>query len=160
MARVNQRPGFTPRALDVVRRPLVGSFLFGLILGGIPLGIVLAIWYMPVMESSPSNAIIAKFLLFSILIATAGALLGGSNSWNVLLYRALVVSLAMCIPIPLVVDLNMLWATGSEALDVHNFPFHVMLCLVWSVEVTVAGAVLAVSYTMYQRWRSQSISSR
>jgi hypothetical protein len=159
MAPVDQPLGLAPRALDIVRRPLVGTFLFGLILGGFPIGVALATWFTPIMTSSPSNAIIAMFLFFSISVATVGAVLGGSNSWKLLLYTALVVSLAMCIPIPLVVDFTLLSVTGYQVLDVHNFPFHVILCFIWSVEVTIASGALAVSYALYQRWRSQSIST-
>jgi hypothetical protein len=160
MAPNNPASALGSRTLRPLRRPLLGPVLFGLILGGIPLGVVLSIWYVPIMDSPPRDSVIGMFLLFTILVATFGAVLGGSSHWKVLFYRALLISLAMCIPIPLVVDLVMLSKTRAEVFDIRNFPFHVILCVVWSIEVTVAVGLLALGYSLYRGHRSRVQSSR
>jgi hypothetical protein len=151
-----QPEGLTSRTLSLIRRPLLGSFLFGLILGGVPLGLVLGVWYDRIMFQSLSDGIVGMFLMFTTFVATVGAVLDGSNHWKVLFYRAFLISLAMCVPIPLAVDLILLWKLSDDVLDVRNFPFHVALCVVWSIEVTVAGGLLALGYTLYRDRRSRN----
>jgi len=148
--------GFVNQTLNLLRRPLLGPLLLGLILGGVPLGVMLGKWFDRIMTSS-SDGKVAMLLLFSISVATLGAILGGSNQWKTLFKRAFLISLAMCFPIPLAVDFILLWKIGYDIFDLRNFPFHVALCAVWSVEATVAGWLLALGFTLY---RGRHINNR
>jgi hypothetical protein len=147
MPSTDQQSSLSLRSLGIVRRPL----LFGLTVGGIPLGLVTAIWWDRIMGSS-NDATIGMLLLFTVSVATVGTVLGGSNHWKTLLYRAFLISIAMCAPIPLVVDFFVLSTRNYEVFYVVNFPFHVALCGVWSIEVTVASGLLALLYVRYQSW--------
>jgi hypothetical protein len=104
-----------------------------------------------------SDGNVAAFLLYSIAVATLGAILGGSTYGKMLLKRAFLISLAMCFPVPLVVDFILLWKLGYDVFDVRNFPFHVAPCAVWSIEATAAGWLLALGFMVY---RSRHIYNR
>jgi len=144
VALTHQNNALAAATQRVVRRRLLGPLLFGLVVGGAPIGLALAIRFDRIMDSPPNDKVTAVLLLFSTSVAAVGAALGRSHDWRVLFYRAFLTSIAMCVPFPLVVDLVLLWKSGTEVFYVANFPFHVALCVVWSVATTFAGGLFAV----------------
>lgn len=136
----------------VWRRPLLGPLLFGLVLGGVPYGVVLVVFGNRVLSSL--NSLTGLLLsLFAILVAASSAALGASSDWKEVLGRTFLTSISACIPIPAIVYSVLLWKWGDEVFDIHNLPFFLILLAMWSGAATIIG--LLVALIVPRSWRSR-----
>jgi hypothetical protein len=147
--------------ISVFRRPLLGPLLCGLVLGGVPVGTAFSILGMYILGSTSvaSDCITWALALFAVPVTFVGTILGATNAWNHLLGRAVLASLAMCIPIPATVDLILLSRWGYEVFDLHNFPLFVILLLIWWLGAAISGWVLALGYSRLRRSSNRAARS-
>jgi len=147
--------------ISLVQRPLLGPLLCGVVLGGVPVGTVFSIFGMYLLgsTSTTSDCIRWALAIFAVPVAFVGAILGARNAWNQLLGRAILTSLAMCIPIPATVYLILLSKWGDEVFDPHNFPLFVILLLMWWFGAAISGWVLALTYSKLRRLSDSATGS-
>lgn len=129
------------RILSILRRPLFGSLLFGVVFGGIPVGITLAISW-PQETVRPYN----WALPVTIALAALSAYLSIQKNWYHILQRAFYTSLAIWIPIPALVFILLGWHMGLELSDYRNLPFNIAILLVFAVITTVPSWLLALVF--------------
>jgi hypothetical protein len=148
---------FLKRTFAVVRRPLVGPVLWGLVVGGIPFGIFLC--YLGFTETW-AQQFFERLTPIAIVVAALGAVLSASRRPAHLLGRAFVTSLSACIPVPTITWLVILWRSGTEILDLRNLPLAIIGFVLWTVVVTVLGWLLALAVTFFKNRYSRAALPR
>src|SRR2546427_9966994 len=103
--------GPSQRIQTVLRMPVMGSLLFGLVVGGIPLAVVFARLGGRVV--SPE---LLRFMVdltpVAIVVVTVGVVLTARGGWKDLLCKALLASFGACTPLPITVCAILAWMWG------------------------------------------------
>lgn len=154
MIMYSQRFGHELRVF--LRRRFTGPLLLGLVIGGLPIGVVFSR-----LTGRPISTEILRFIVdltpIAISVAVLGAILTRGDSWRSLWRGAFVASLAACVPLPtlactVLTRLNL----GTFALE--NVPLLVFLFALWATAVAIPSWLLAATYTVFRRHRAMAIS--
>jgi hypothetical protein len=135
----------TSQAWAPWNRPAVGAFVAGLILGGIPLGIIFHS-----LRGRAHSPELLRFILICTPIATlavaVSATLYSSSGWRSLLQRVVTASVGACLPLPTAACLELDWSElGYEIFTPNNFSFFVVAFTVWAVVVAMlAGLIICL----------------
>jgi hypothetical protein len=135
--------------ISVVRRPLLGPLVCGLVLGGVPIGTAFSILGRLILGSTSVTSDCATWALalFAVPVTFVGAILGATKAWHHLLRRAVLTSFAACVPIPATVDMILLSKWGYEVFALQNFWLFMILLLFWWGGAAVSAWVLALTYS-------------
>jgi hypothetical protein len=140
----NPSNGVASRTLAVLRRPFAGPILFGLLAGGIPIGMFLA-------HVFPSDDWSVPFIdwmtPFAVIVAFLGAILTVSRTPGRLLWRAFLTSLSACVPVPIFTYSTLAQRNGWDLYDPHNLPLVEIIFPLWALVVAVIGWLLAWAFT-------------
>jgi hypothetical protein len=138
-------PPLLQSALEVVRRPFVGSLLFGCIVGGIPLAILFNhLAFGGVVSSELCDAL--ELFPVGMLATTVGALLGRNVTWEHLLQRTFFTSLGSWIPLPATVYAFLAWRSRYEIFAPQNFPAFILTLVLFATILTPPCWLLALGY--------------
>jgi hypothetical protein len=137
------------RALGVLRRPVGGPLLLGLIVGGLPCAVAF--------ERLGGRVVSAELLRFvllltpiAIIVAVVGALLGAERGWKGLLVGGLLTSLWTCVPLPSFVCLVLVSRYGYDVFP-SNLAALVEIFVFWALAVGVSSWLLAFVVTVLKR---------
>lgn len=131
--------------LGVLQRPILGPWVFGLVCGGVPLGITLYLWGMN-RFSVNADGFIYRLTPLAIFLAALGAQLSREKALHRVLWRALLASLGACVLIPSLVWGLMIWHHGDQVFDIRNLPFIMIIFVFWALAVALPGGLLAFAY--------------
>lgn len=146
-------------ALEVVRRPFVGPFLFGCIVGGIPLAILFdRLTFRNVASSEFANAL--ELFPVAILATTARALLGRDVTWKSLLRRTFLTSVGSWIPLPAMVYVLVEWRLGYEVFALQNFPAAIVGLALVATMLTPPCWLLALGFAFLKNRNSHAGGSQ
>jgi len=123
-----------------LRRPLTGPLLFGIIFGGIPIGIALVIWGIP----DKSVSLYFWLLPVAIIVAALSANLSPNRGLYHTLWRAVCTSFSIWIPIPGIVWTLLAWRMGLELSYPANFPLNMFIFVFFAVTTTIPSWILAL----------------
>lgn len=140
------------RTLSILRRPSLGPLIFGLLVGGIPFGILL---FHLGLTDSWGDQFFDWLAPVAVLIAALGAILPVNGSPARLLCRAFLASLSACVPMPTITWAVLAWRSGFEILDLRNLPYALILFALWTLAVTVLGWLLALTYAFLKNRHSR-----
>lgn len=144
-------PSALRSGLALSRRKIRGSFLLGLLAGGIPFGIFL-------LRLGITDRWAGQFFLWltpvAVLIAGFGAILAVDSGSTGFFWRAFVTAFSACVPVPTVVWTLLAWRARFQLLDFRNLPYAVILFALWTAVVTVLAWLLATVLTFLKHRRS------
>jgi hypothetical protein len=132
--------GHLSRMLGVVRCPVLGPLLLGVVFGGIPSGIVLG--FLGLDALSPK--LLAWLSPFAIVLVALSANLSVNRGLYRILWRAFLTSLSICVPVPTIVWTALAWNSGYQVFDPRNFPLIVAVFVICAVMITIPSWVLAL----------------
>ena len=130
------------RLRSFLGRPFAGPLFFGLLLGGVPFGILLGLMG----PAGSDDRFFGWLIPVLALIAAIGAVVGPNGEASRLFWRAFLTSLSACVPIPMVTWTLLLWRTGTEILDFRNLPFAATVLGLLTLLVAVGGWLLALMF--------------
>ena len=131
----------------LVRRPVIGALLFGLIVGGTPFGIAFSRLSGQVVSLN-TLGLTAMLTPVAVVVATVGALLGGAERWHSLLSRAFFASLGACLPVPtFICGILVFHDLGPEGFfDPRKLPGFALVFGIWAGVVTIYAWLLALAF--------------
>lgn len=149
MDRLNHR--YAKRAVEALRKPILGPIIFGLVLIGLPVGF--GFRGLGGSVASPNLPGTAAHLTPAaiILVAVQGIAFGGL-SWRRLLRSSFLTSFAACVPVPFAVCTILDWP--FDHWDVFNPGLLSLLLVVFSFWAIFAGAssfVLVSIFNFFKR---------
>jgi hypothetical protein len=126
--------------LGSLRRPFTGPLLFGIIFGGIPIGIALAIW------GIPEKSVSLYFWLspIAVIVAALSAKMSLNRGVYHILWRAFCTSFSIWVPIPGIVWTLIAWHMGLELSYPANFPFNMFIFIFFAAATTIPSWILAL----------------
>ena len=144
------------RALAIMRRPFAGPLLFGLVFGGVPFATFLVHLGL---EDAWGDKFFDRLTPFAVLIAALGAVLCVNDKPGRLMRRALLASLAACVPLPIITWTALAWQSGFQILDVRNLPYIATLSVLWALVVTLLGWLVALLLRLLRNKHSGAMQS-
>jgi hypothetical protein len=142
-----ERRPFHQRAREVLQRPFLGPLSFGLVLGGVPLGIMFSLvhdlgyWLYCLLWCTPI-ALVVSF------VGAVGTLKAGRGP---LLLRAFLASVAACVPAPTLAGELLDWRRGLPApAMIKDIRVQIYVLSVWAVAVALPGWLLALIYIFFR----------
>jgi hypothetical protein len=150
----NHSYGPLARILRVLRRPLLGPLLFGIVLGGIPIGGMFFRWGVDRIAVN-LDGLLYRLTPVAAVLSAWSAELSSNKSWQRLLWRAFVSSIAVCVPVPVLVWSLMAWHLGYEVFDARNFPFVFFILTTWALMITGPSWLLSLGYANSKDRRGQ-----
>jgi membrane protease YdiL (CAAX protease family) len=151
----NHPHGLHSRMLGILRRPLLGPVLFGLVYGGIPCGIIFSLLGSDVYTIALLHFTIGLTPL-AIVVATLSPTLGVNRKWQHILWRASLTSFATCVPVPTIVctELALHWGIWV----VKDIPRMIAIFSLWAIAVTFPSWLLAFGYALFKNRRSRRVA--
>jgi hypothetical protein len=149
--------GQLSRMLGVLRRPLLGPLLFGLVFAGIPFGIMFNFLGDTVISANLFGRIL-DLTPAAIVVATLSAVLDVNSAWQHILWRASFTSFAACVPVPTTVCTELALHSGHKAFSANNLPILIILFVVWAVAVTIPSWLFALGYALLKNRRSRRVA--
>jgi hypothetical protein len=143
--------GLLSQVLGVLRRPLLGPLLFGMMFGGIPFAILLSFRGIAAMSTN----LYAWLSPAAIVLAALSAELSMNRTSHQVLWRAFLTSFAICVPVQAIVWPLLAWHLGYEVFDPRNFPFNVSIFVLWAIAITIPSWLLVLGYGYLKSVRSR-----
>jgi hypothetical protein len=138
--------------LEIVRRPVLGPLIFGLLVGGIPLGFAFG-GLAGRMISPELVRLVLNLSPVAVSVIILGTLLGVNLRWREMIYRAFIVGAAECVPIPATVCVIVAHNWGYEMSSPSNFLVLILIFLFWSIILTGPSWLLALALLyLKNRW--------
>jgi len=156
LAPTDHPQGLLPRMLGVLRRPLLGPLLFGLVFAGIPFGIAFNLLGGTVISANLFGRIL-DLTPAAIVVTTLSAVVDVSSGWPHILWRASFTSLATCVPLPTIVCTALALHSGYKALSTDYLLTLIILFVVCAMAVTIPSWLLALGYAHFKNRRSRSV---
>jgi hypothetical protein len=131
------------RLRSFVRRPLLGSFVFGLFVEGVPVGTFLYLLGLDKVGIS-----LPWLMPLSVLVVFLGAILGAGDGPGGLLRRSFLTSLGGLFPVLVVAWAMFLWDFRffAPSIDVRNLPWAGTVIGQPVLLVTILGWLLALAF--------------
>jgi ascorbate-specific PTS system EIIC-type component UlaA len=137
------------RALGLLRRPIEGPLLLGLIFGGLP--------FAAVFDRLGGRVVSAELLRFvllltpiAILVAAVGALVAAEHGWKGVMVGGFLTSLWACVPLPVIVCLVLAHRYGYDG-SAGDFAVLVILFVLWALAVAVSSWLLTFIVMLLKR---------
>jgi hypothetical protein len=140
----------------VLRRPLAGPLLFGLVFGGGPFAVMFGL-----LDGAAAGYILYCMLVLmpiAIIVTSIGAVQTANKGWRSLLVRSFLTSAAACIPTPTVVWDVLDWRWGLGAFSAKDLAAAVYIFSLWAVAVALVSWPLALMYVRLQNRRARKTS--
>jgi hypothetical protein len=131
------------RLRSFVRRPLLGSFVFGLFVEGVPVG---TFFFLSGLDRVGNS--FPWLMPLSVLVVFLGAILGGDDGPGGLLARSFLTSLGGLFPVLVVAWAMFLWDFRffAPSIDVRNLPWAGTVIGQPVLLVTILGWLLALAF--------------
>ena len=139
----------------VLRRPLVGPLLFGLVFAGAPSAVMFGTLGDEVMTARVAYCMLVLTPI-AVVVATIGAVWSTNRGWRNLLLRSFVVSASACIPIPTILWDVAAWRQGYDVFTLKDLLITLYALSIWAIVVTLISWPLALAYVRIQNWRTQA----
>ena len=136
-------------------RSAVGSFIFGLVFGGVPFGIACTSLGIDVFSAN-LFALVLVLTPVAIVIATVGALLGTSLNLKELFKRTILTSLGECVPLPTVGCTAAALYAGLSVFSPDSLPYLIYLLSLWACAVTFASFIIVALVHFLKMRRSRA----
>jgi membrane protease YdiL (CAAX protease family) len=151
----NHERGLHSRMLGVLRRPLLGPVLFGLVYGGIPCGIIFGL-----LGSDVYTVVFLRFTIgltpLAVVVSTLSPTLSVNRTWQHILLRVSLTSFATCVPVPAIVCTELARRWGEWV--VKDIPRMIAFFGLWAVAVTIPSWLLAFGYAHMKNRRSRRVA--
>jgi hypothetical protein len=141
--------GLLERIVQVCRRPRYGPFLFGVVVGGLPLGVGFAFLGRQVISPEILWFVVA-LAPWGIWVTCVGTVLGKSFSWLGLLGRTMLISLGSWV-VPFGVCWGLAWWAGEDVFSGKNVGVLAGIFWIWAVVLAVPCWVAAMGYVRLKR---------
>jgi len=138
------------RALSVVRRPILGPLLFGLLFEGVPVGIFL--YRADPVQPGNGNLFAYWFISISVLVASTSAILSADSRPARMLWRSFLSILPACFLAPVLTFAFLLRGSGFE----FALPHLAIIFAGITLFVAVAGWLLAVAFSFVRNRRPRT----
>jgi hypothetical protein len=138
----------------LARKPISGPFWLGLLVGGLPCGVVLS--RLPGREFSPE---LLRYLLFltpvALLVAILGTLAGVDSRALYLARRALLTALSACLPLPLMVLTTLgFQGRGLDVFAPENFLGVLLILGMWAFAVALPAWLVGLVFNIADKRRA------
>jgi membrane protease YdiL (CAAX protease family) len=143
------------RMLGILRRPLLGPVLFGLLYGGLPCGIIFSLLGREVYTFAHVRFTIALTPL-AIVVSTLSPTLGVNRKWQHILWRVSLTSFATCVPVPAIVCTAFALHWGIWV--VEDIPRMITFFGLWAIAVIIPSWLLAFGYALLKNRRSRRVT--
>lgn len=132
----------------LARRP----FLFGVVVGGVPLG--LGFEFLGRQVISPEILwFVVALAPWGILVTAVGAVLGGDSSWRSLLGRVVAISLGCWVVVPFVVCWGLAWWAREDVFSGKNIGVLAGIFWIWGMLMVVPCWAAAMGYARSRKHR-------
>ena len=138
---IQDRAGFWEARRWLAARP----FLFGTIVGGLPLGMGFAFLGRQVISPEILWFVVA-LAPWGILVTCVGAVLGENFSWLGLLGRTMLISLGSWVVVPFGICWGLAWRAGEDVFSGKNVGVLAGIFWIWAVVLAVPCSMAAVGY--------------
>ena len=132
------------RVLAVLRRPLVGPMLLGIVLGGVPFGAMFSLLGDAVMSASLFGRML-ELTPIAVVLSLLSTWLGLDKGLYRVFWRAFYTSFAACLPIPAIVCAKLALHWGYNVFSAEYLPPFIGFFFGWATVVALVSWFLALA---------------